>query len=107
MNILRPNTARNIPAPPAAPSIKQLTATVIPAATQMRLQRNVLIAQVDWMRTRHTDQLALGHATSLTGAQYTQLLTYIQALRDVPANSPNPASPVWPAVPSFVSASPI
>ena len=37
------------------------------------------------MRERHADELELGNGTTLTPEQYTALLTYIQALRDLPA----------------------
>ena len=36
------------------------------------------------MRERHADETAMGKETSLTAEQYASLLTYIQALRDIP-----------------------
>ena len=57
------------------------------------------------MRERHSDELALGKEASLTPEQYTALLTYIQALRDIPAQ---PGAPwdgggeltPWPELPT-------
>ena len=53
--------------------------------TRLRDQRDAHINSVLWMRERHADELELGKETSLTPEQYTALLTYIQALRDLPA----------------------
>jgi len=52
----------------------------------LRTQRNNLIAE--------TDYLALSDAT-LTD----EMSTYRQALRDLPANTTDPANPVWPTKP--------
>ena len=52
----------------------------------LRTQRNNLIAE--------TDYLALSDAT-LTD----DMTTYRQALRDLPANTTDPANPVWPTKP--------
>lgn len=51
----------------------------------LRSERDTRINSVLWMRERHADELELGKETSLTPEQYTSLLTYIQALRDIPA----------------------
>jgi len=53
---------------------------------ELRKQRNLLIAE--------TDYLALSDAT-LTD----EMSTYRQALRDLPANTTDPANPVWPTKP--------
>jgi hypothetical protein len=53
---------------------------------ELRQQRNLLIAE--------TDYLALSDAT-LTD----EMSTYRQALRDLPANTTDPANPVWPTKP--------
>ena len=52
---------------------------------RLRIERDARINSVLWMRERHADELELGKETSLTPEQYTALLTYIQALRDLPA----------------------
>jgi hypothetical protein len=53
---------------------------------ELRQQRNLLIAE--------TDYLALSDAT-LTD----DMKTYRQTLRDLPANTTDPANPVWPTKP--------
>ena len=53
---------------------------------ELRQQRNNLIAE--------TDYLALSDATMTD-----DMTTYRQALRDLPANTTDPANPVWPTKP--------
>ena len=72
---------------------------------RLRSFRDARINSVLWMRERHADELELGTETSLTPERYTALLTYIQALRDLPAQ---PGAPwdgggeltPWPELPS-------
>lgn len=52
---------------------------------KLRSFRDARLSAVRWMRERHADELELGNGTSLTPEQYTALLTYIQALRDLPS----------------------
>lgn len=52
----------------------------------LRIKRNSLLAE--------TDYLALADAT-LTD----EMRTYRQALRDLPANTADPANPIWPTKP--------
>ena len=54
---------------------------------ELRTKRNQLLAE--------TDYLALVDATLST-----DMRTYRQALRDLPANTSDPANPVWPTKPS-------
>lgn len=83
---------------PPAPTTEELF-------DKLRRFRDVRISAVLWMRERHSDELKLGKETSLTPEQYTALLTYIQALRDLPAQ---PGAPwdgggemtTWPDMPS-------
>ena len=49
----------------------------------LRSERDSRINSVLWMRERHSDELELGKEATLTPEQYTALLTYIQALRDI------------------------
>ena len=71
---------------------------------RLRDQRYTRINSVLWMRERHADELELGTEPTLTPEQYTALLTYIQALRDIPAQ---PGAPwdgggeltPWPELP--------
>ena len=57
------------------------------ALSLLRRQRNQLLSE--------TDYLALADAT-LTD----EMRAYRQALRDLPANTEDPANPVWPTKPS-------
>lgn len=68
----------------------------------MDYKRRGLLQDVIWMRDRHRDQLDLGTPTTLTEQQFTELLTYIQALRDVPVVSDPLGVPIWPSLPSFL-----
>lgn len=54
--------------------------------SNLREKRNSLIAE--------TDYLALSDVTLSS-----EMITYRQALRDLPANTTNPANPVWPTKP--------
>jgi hypothetical protein len=54
--------------------------------SDLRKKRNNLLTE--------TDYLALSDVTMSTEMQ-----TYRQALRDLPANTTNPANPVWPTKP--------
>lgn len=62
----------------------------------LRAQRDTRLATTDWLVQRHAEELALGLDTTLTPGQHTDLLTYRQALRDLPANTTDPANPEWP-----------
>lgn len=72
------------------------------AAARERVWRDGEIARINWLRDRHRDEMEAGsQSTSLSAAQYVQLQTYIQALRDWPANpsfpdvSTRPVAPDW------------
>ena len=72
--------------------------------SRLRSERDTRINSVLWMRERHSDELALGKETSLTPEQYTALLTYIQALRDLPTQPGAPwdgggVETPWPELP--------
>ena len=56
------------------------------AWSNLRAKRNQLLAE--------TDYLALSDATLSS-----EMTTYRQALRDLPANTTDPANPVWPTKP--------
>lgn len=70
------------------------------AATERRWRDNELAALM-WIRERHRDQLDIEVGTTLSNEQFTELLVYMQALRDWP-QSPDfpdsqhrPTPPVW------------
>ena len=56
----------------------------------LRNHRNQLIAETDWIITMHKEK-----GTNIPAAWK----TYRQALRDLPANTEDPANPVWPTKP--------
>ena len=60
------------------------------ALVSLRTTRNGLLAE--------TDYLALSDATLSS-----DMTTYRQALRDLPANTSDPANPVWPTKPGGAS----
>ena len=57
----------------------------------LRLQRDALLTQSDW--TQMSD-------SPLTDAKKAEWATYRQALRDLPANTTDPANPTWPTKPT-------
>ena len=61
----------------------------------LRRERNKLLAETDWVVTRAVDASNDG-----LGIQLPQVwVDYRQALRDLPANTVDPANPVWPVKP--------
>lgn len=66
------------------------------AWAELRAQRDRLLAETDWVTSRAVDASADG-----LGIQLPQVwVDYRQALRDLPANTADPANPVWPTKPS-------
>ena len=57
----------------------------------LRAERNRLLAETDWVSLKYYD---LGQPVP------TEWTEYRQALRDLPANTEDPANPVWPTKPS-------
>lgn len=57
---------------------------------KFRRQRDALLANTDW--TQSPD-------SPLTDDQKASWRTYRQALRDLPANTTDPANPIWPSKP--------
>ena len=57
----------------------------------LRQKRNELLAETDWVTWKAYSQ---GEAVP------TEWATYQQALRDLPANTTDPANPTWPTKPS-------
>ena len=57
------------------------------AFEELRMKRNMLLDQSDW---RGMSDLTMSDAWK----------TYRQALRDLPANTADPANPVWPDEPA-------
>ena len=61
----------------------------------LRAKRNRLLAETDWVSMKAIDASIDG-----LGIQLPQVwMDYRQALRDLPANTVDPANPIWPAKP--------
>ena len=62
---------------------------------QLRAKRNQLLTETDWVTLKAIDDSNDG-----LGIQLPQVwMDYRQALRDLPANTVDPANPVWPVKP--------
>lgn len=57
---------------------------------RLRMERNSLLVSSDW--TQHND-------SPLADAAKTNWLVHRKELRDLPANTPDPADPTWPVAP--------
>ncbi len=65
----------------------------------LRAERDRRIAETDWMVVRHSEEQLLGQTLTLSTSDFAALSTYRQALRYLPENTVDPASPVWPVNP--------
>lgn len=65
-------------------------------ASYHRQKRDTLLNAELWKLERHSQEKALGIKTSLTDKQYTELLQYIQALRELPQQPNFPNDVVYP-----------
>ncbi|MDZ4325514.1 MAG: phage tail assembly chaperone [Pseudomonas sp.] len=92
------------PAIPVAIELPQaLQAMVEPVADgdEERAWRDAELITWVAVRDRHRDELELGIATTLTAAQFAELLVYIQLLRDWPQSAEfpdiehRPVTPTW------------
>jgi hypothetical protein len=61
------------------------------ALNALRRRRNAVLANCDWVVIR---------ATSTDTPVPDEWKTYMQALRDIPSNTEDPANPVWPSIPT-------
>ncbi|GFM38324.1 phage tail assembly chaperone [Desulfovibrio psychrotolerans] len=73
-----------------------------------RTKRNDLLSAAVGIRDRHRDERELVAAavrteTTLTEPQFIELLTYIDALRQIPQGFPYPAAVEWPEAPVFIN----
>lgn len=64
----------------------------------VRVDRDQKIANMEWKVSRHQQEIALSYETTLSDTEYSELLTYIQALRDIPQTQTDPFNIVWPEV---------
>ncbi len=68
-----------------------------------RAWRSSEISKSVWLRDRHRDQLEISVDTTLTASQFTELLTFIQALRDWPQSPLFPDTAGRPQAPVFIA----
>ena len=69
------------------------------ALSSLRRQRDQLLTETDWVTLKAIDDSNDG-----LGIQLPQVwMDYRQALRDLPANTTDPANPVWPTKPGCKS----
>ncbi|MGX1185010.1 hypothetical protein AB7M29_002689 [Pseudomonas sp. F-14 TE3623] len=70
-------------------------------ASAEREWRDIAISQIQWLINRHRDEVEIGLATTLTAEQFSELLAYVQSLRDWPASTlfpdiaGRPEAPQW------------
>ena len=65
------------------------------ALAGLRSKRNQLLAETDWVTIQAIDASVDGFGVQLP----MDWMNYRQALRDLPANTVDPANPVWPVKP--------
>jgi len=102
--------AQALAAANAAFSARVATAAEVDAFVwqAVRTQRGTLLDAAVGVRDRHRDErelvaAELRPATTLTEPQFLELLTYIDALRQIPQGYPYPAAVTWPEVPDFIN----
>lgn len=67
-----------------------------------RVWRDTELAGLVWLRDRHRDQLEIGVTTTLTAEQFSELLVFMQALRDWPQSEAFPDTSERPVAPAFL-----
>ncbi|OKK45142.1 hypothetical protein BS643_12400 [Pseudomonas protegens] len=72
-------------------------------AASERSYRDKELARGVWLRDRHRDQLEIVMITTLSAEQFTQLLVYMQTLREWPQSPHFPDSQYRPVAPSWVT----
>ena len=72
-------------------------------ATQERNWRDQAMLAAIGLRDRHRDQLEIGGVTTLSSELYSDLLLYIQALRDWPQSPDFPDTDHRPLVPDWIA----
>ena len=93
---LRDGEVVKLPPLEALPDVSALVETA-------RLWRDAEIDRVAWIRDRHRDEIELGASTSITAEQFSELLGYIQQLRDWPQRDEFPGESSRPVVPDWVA----
>ncbi len=68
-----------------------------------RIWRGAEIDSVTWLRERHRDQVEISLPTSLDAEQFTELLGYLQSLRDWPQSPDFPDIEHRPVAPAWIA----
>lgn len=68
-------------------------------AEQVRAVRDAKLIATNWLVERHREEQE-SDTTTLTVQEYTDLLAYRQALRDVPQQGGFPSNVIWPIKPT-------
>lgn len=88
---------------------EQVEAHVNPPPAREQLEaaerewRDASVNAVLWLRERHRDEQDLPRSTTLTPAQFAELLNYLQALRDWPQSAAFPAIKHRPVAPLWIA----
>ncbi|KII27498.1 phage tail assembly chaperone [Pseudomonas fluorescens] len=69
-----------------------------------RAWRDAEVLRVSWLRDRHRDQVEVESPTTLSAEQFSELLVYLQALRDWPQGSQFPLGEHRPPTPTWLLA---
>lgn len=69
------------------------------ALAMLRAERDSRLAATQWMVDRHRDEVDDGRVLTMSDDQFSALLAYRQALRDLPETT-DPLNPVWPSPPA-------
>ncbi|SDE71043.1 phage tail assembly chaperone [Pseudomonas extremaustralis] len=83
-------------------SVNQPDPYVLPIETLERSWRDAVIESVKWVRERHRDEIDIGGKTTITGDMFSELLTFIQELRDWPKSSEFPLEAGRPKPPAWL-----
>lgn len=73
------------------------------SATAEREWRDAEVSETDWLMNRHRDELDMLRDTTLTTEQFSELLSYRQALRDWPQTESFPDSAQRPEPPTWIA----
>lgn len=78
-------------------------AFVIDPAVSERAWRDAEFERVKWLRERHRDETEVAQKNTLTEDQYSELLAYIQELRDWPQSESFPNTEHRPVAPPWIA----
>ncbi|MCU1730608.1 MULTISPECIES: phage tail assembly chaperone [unclassified Pseudomonas] len=77
-------------------------AVIVDLPAVERAWRNSELERIKWLRERHRDQQELQTVTTLSNQQFSQLLAYLQELRDWPQSDAFPDAEQRPIAPSWI-----